>query len=147
ERATEEAMVDAGRIRLATGAIHTVPPLEVDIPRGRLVAVTGASGPGKTTLVRRPLVPALASPAAHDDGARRLPAHVRSVDAPGIRRVHTVDATPIGINVRSTVATYSGVYDDLRKAYAATDGARRRGLTASDFSHNTGSLACPRCQG
>ncbi|WP_299280046.1 AAA family ATPase [uncultured Georgenia sp.] len=147
ERATEEAMVDAGRIRLATGAIHTVHPLEVDIPRGRLVAVTGVSGSGKTTLVLESLVPALASLAADDDGARRLPAHVRSVDAPGIRRVHTVDATPIGINVRSTVATYSGVYDDLRKAYAATDGARRRGLTASDFSYNTGSLACPRCQG
>src|SRR5690606_38618734 len=122
-------------------------PLEVDIPRGRLVAVTGVSGSGKTTLVLESVVPALASLAADDDGARHLPAHVRSVDAPGIRRVHTVDATPIGINVRSTVATYSGVYDDLRKAYAATDGARRRGLTASDFSYNTGSLACPRCQG
>ncbi|HLS33305.1 MAG TPA: AAA family ATPase, partial [Brevibacterium sp.] len=91
------------------------------------------------------LVPALASLA--EDGARRLPAHVRSVEAPGIRRVHTVDATPIGINVRSTVATYSGVYDDLRKAFAATEEAKRRGLSASDFSYNTGSLACPRCQG
>ena len=146
ERAAEAAMFDAGRIHLATDAIHTVHPLEVDVPLGRLVAVTGVSGSGKTTLVLESLVPALLA-AAGDDGARRVPGHVREVDAPGIRRVHTVDATPIGVNVRSTVATYSGVYDDLRKAYAQTDEARRRGLTASDFSYNTGSLACPRCQG
>ncbi|HLS48843.1 MAG TPA: excinuclease ABC subunit UvrA [Actinomycetaceae bacterium] len=145
ERAGESAMFDAGRIRLATGAIHTVHPLEVDLPRGRLVAVTGMSGSGKTTLVLESLVPALASVA--EDGARRLPAHVRSVEAPGIRRVHTVDATPIGVNVRSTVATYSGVYDDLRKAFAETEEAKRCGLSASDFSYNTGSLACPRCRG
>src|SRR5690606_9056775 len=118
---------------------------EVDVPRGRLVAVTGVSGSGKTTLVLESLVPALTA-VADDDGAR-LPRHVRSVEADGIRRVHTVDATPIGINVRSTVATYSGVYDDLRKAYAATAEAKRRGLTASGFSYNTGSLACPRCDG
>src|SRR5690606_16930035 len=145
ERASEAAMFEHGRIRLATGAIHTVHPLEVDVPRGRLVAVTGVSGSGKTTLVLESLVPALTA-VADDDGAR-LPRHVRSVEADGIRRVHTVDATPIGINVRSTVATYSGVYDDLRKAYAATAEAKRRGLTASGFSYNTGSLACPRCDG
>src|SRR5690606_21667042 len=100
---------------------------------------------GKTTLVLESLVPALTA-VAGDDGAR-LPRHVQSVEADGIRRVHTVDATPIGINVRSTVATYSGVYDDLRKAYAATEEAKLRGLTASDFSYNIGSLACPRCDG
>ncbi|WP_434056506.1 AAA family ATPase [Georgenia wangjunii] len=146
ERAAEAAMFDAGRIALATDAVHTVHPLEVAVPRGRLVAVTGVSGSGKTTLVLESLVPALIAH-ADPDGGRRLPGHVRSVDAPGIRRVHTVDATPIGINVRSTVATYSGVYDDLRKAFAETDEARQRGLSASDFSYNTGSLACPRCQG
>ncbi|WP_152190242.1 AAA family ATPase [Georgenia satyanarayanai] len=146
ERAGEAEMFENGRLHLATDAIHTVHPLEVDIPRGRLVAVTGASGSGKTTLVLESLVPALTA-VADDEGAARLPRHVRSAEADGIRRVHTVDATPIGINVRSTVATYSGVYDDLRKAYAATDEAKRRGLTASDFSYNTGSLACPRCDG
>ena len=147
ERAPESAMFDLGRITLATGAIHTVHPLRVDLPRGRLVAVTGVSGSGKTTLVLESLIPALKAAAAADDGAPHLPAHVRSVQAPGIKRVHTVDATPIGINVRSTVATYSGIYDDLRKAYAATAEAQRRGLSASDFSYNTGSLACPRCGG
>ncbi|MBD8061042.1 AAA family ATPase [Oceanitalea stevensii] len=147
DRAEEAEMFDAGRLRLATDAIHTVHPLEVDVPRGRLVAVTGVSGSGKTTLVLESLVPALLALADDDDGAPRLPRHVRSVEAEGIKRVHTVDATPIGINVRSTVATYSGVYDDLRKAYAATEEAKRRGLTASDFSYNTGSLACPRCEG
>ncbi|WP_127571836.1 AAA family ATPase [Georgenia faecalis] len=146
ERAEEAAMFDAGRLHLVTDALHTVHPLEVDLPRGRLVAVTGVSGSGKTTLVLESLVPALAAH-ADPDGGSRLPAHVRTLDAPGIRRVHTVDATPIGINVRSTVATYSGVFDDLRRAYAATEEAQRRGLSASDFSYNTGSLACPRCQG
>lgn len=139
-----------GAFHLETGAIHTVRPLTVDIPRGRLVAVTGVSGSGKTTLVLDSLVPALA--ATQSASAARMPGHVRMLDTgtslsdKGIR-VHVVDATPIGINVRSTVATYSGVMDDLRRAYADTDAARAAGLTASDFSYNTGSLACPRCEG
>ena len=157
ERATAAEMFSIGRIRLETAAIHTVRPLRVDLPRGRLVAVTGVSGSGKTTLVLDSLVPALVALAGRPGNGRpgngrsgrtgRVPGHVRTIEADGITRVHTVDATPIGVNVRSTVATYSGVYDDLRKAYAATDAATRLGLTASDFSYNTGSLACPRCEG
>ncbi len=131
---------DLGRIRLVTDAIHTVHPLTVEIPRGRLTAVTGVSGSGKTTLVLESLVPAI-------NAEGRLPRQVRALDAPGISTAHVVDATPIGINVRSTVATYSGVMDDLRRAYAASDRARADGRTASDFSYNTGSLACPRCEG
>lgn len=142
-RATQEEMFAHGRIHLQSDPIHTVQALSVDIPRGRLVAVTGVSGSGKTTLVLDSLVPALVARAS----GSALPDHVRRVEAEGISRIHLVDATPIGINVRSTVATYSGVYDDLRKTYAATDDAVRRGLTASDFSYNTGSLACPRCEG
>ena len=130
-------------IRLRTGPVHTVGPLDVRIPRGRLVGVTGVSGSGKTTLVLESLVPALQAAAA---GAP-LPAHVLSVDAPGIARAQLIDATPIGINVRSTVATYADVHDELRKAYARTPAAKARGLKAGDFSYNTGSLRCPTCDG
>ena len=130
-------------IRLKTSAIHTVKPLEVAFPKGRLSVVTGVSGSGKTTLVLESLVPALA---ATIDG-RPLPAHVRAVDAPGIAHAKLVDATPIGINVRSTVATYADVHDELRKVYARTPEAKARGLKAGDFSYNTGSLRCPTCDG
>ena len=130
-------------IRLSTSAIHTVKPLEVAFPKGRLSVVTGVSGSGKTTLVLESLVPALA---ATIDG-RPLPAHVRAVDAPGIAHAKLVDATPIGINVRSTVATYADVHDELRKVYARTPEAKARGLKAGDFSYNTGSLRCPTCDG
>src|SRR5699024_10509015 len=123
--------------------LHTVHALEVEIPRGRLTAVTGASGSGKTTLVLESLIPALR--ATFDDA--ELPAHVRDVDPAGIRRGHQIDATPIGVNIRSTVATYSGALDDLRRAFARTDDARAQGLTVGDFSYNTGSLRCPRCDG
>ena len=128
---------------METDAIHTVKPLSVDIPRGRLTVVTGVSGSGKTTLVLESLMPALAAATA---GAAP-PAPVRGIDAEGIRRAHLIDATPIGANVRSTVATYSGVLDDLRKAYAALPEAKAQGLTAGAFSYNTGSLRCPTCDG
>ena len=132
-----------GAIHLETNAIHTVSPLSVDIPRGRLTAVTGVSGSGKTTLVLEALVPALTAQAT---GAT-LPAGVRTVDAPGIARANLIDATPIGANVRSTVATYTGIHDDLRRAWARTGAAQAAGLKAGDFSYNTGSLRCPTCDG
>lgn len=140
---TSAKLFSHGRIRLSTRPLHTVHALDVEIPKGRLTAVTGVSGSGKTTLVLESLVPALQAAAAGD----RLPSHVAAVESSGVERVNVVDATPIGTNVRSTVATYSGVLDDLRRAYAALDDATRRGLTASDFSYNTGSLRCPRCEG
>lgn len=143
ERAAEDTMFSIGRIRLVTGAIHTVKPLSVDIPQGRLTAVTGVSGSGKTTLILESLVPGLQ---AAVEGTRP-PAHVLSVDAPGIGRVKLIDATPIGINVRSTVATYANVHDELRKIFARTPDAKRLGYKAGDFSYNTGSLRCPTCDG
>ena len=141
--APENAMFAKGEIRLVTGPLHTVQPLEVRIPKGRLTVVTGVSGSGKTTLILESLVPALAAAAA----GGKLPAHVRELEAPGIRRVKLIDATPIGVNVRSTVATYAGVHDELRKLYARTPDAREKGYKAGDFSYNTGRLRCPVCDG
>lgn len=132
-----------GGFRLSTRPLHTVRALEVDIPRGRFVVVTGVSGSGKTTMVLESLVPALA---AQLSGAP-LPAHVASLSADGVDRVSVVDASPVGANVRSTVATYSGAFDDLRRAYAAAPVAREQGLKPGDFSYNTGSLRCPTCDG
>ena len=143
QRAAAEHVFDQGAIHLSSGPIHTVKPLEVDIPRGRLTTVTGVSGSGKTTLVLESLVPGLQASIASD----KLPAHVLAVDADGISRVNLIDASPIGINVRSTVATYSGVLDELRRAFARTDAARAAGLKAGAFSYNTGSLRCPTCDG
>lgn len=142
-RVAASEMFDAGTIHLETGALHTVHPLSVDIPRGRLVAVTGVSGSGKTTLVLETLVPALKAAAAGEP----LPSHVRAIDAEDIMRAELIDATPIGANVRSTVATYADVHDELRRAFARTDEAKAAGLKAGDFSYNTGSLRCPTCDG
>lgn len=136
-------LFDEGRTHLDTDAIHTVHPLSVDVPVGQLTAVTGVSGSGKTTLVLESLVPAIQAHIAE----RALPDHVKAVDPAGIKRVDLVDATPIGVNVRSTVATYSGVMDDLRKLFAKTADAKERGLKAGAFSYNTGSLRCKTCDG
>ena len=141
--AEKEALFANGTIHLSTSQIHTVKPLEVDIPKGRLTVVTGVSGSGKTTMVLESLVPALA---AKIEG-RALPQHIRAIDAEGIQHVKLIDATPIGINVRSTVATYAGVHDELRKLYAKSPDAKEHGYKASDFSYNTGSLRCPGCDG
>ena len=141
--AAKEKLFANGTIHLSTSQIHTVKPLEVDIPKGRLTVVTGVSGSGKTTMVLESLVPALA---AMIEG-RALPQHIRAVNAEGIQHVKLIDATPIGINVRSTVATYAGVHDELRKLYAKSPDAKERGYKASDFSYNTGSLRCPGCDG
>ena len=142
-RASRDELFALGRIHLSTRAIHTVKPLDVDIPKGRLTVVTGVSGSGKTTLVLESLVPALAAKASHS----ALPDHVRALDAEGIAQVKLIDATPIGINVRSTVATYANVHDELRKIFARTPDAKRLGYKAGDFSYNTGKLRCPMCDG
>ena len=142
-RCSAAGLFGKGRIHLSTDAIHTVKPLEADIPKGRLTVVTGVSGSGKTTLVLESLIPALKSKISRT----ALPGHVRSVEAEGIRQVKLIDASPIGINVRSTVATYANVHDELRKVYARTPDARRLGFKDGDFSYNTGRLRCPTCDG
>ena len=142
-RTPKERLFDAGTIHLATSQIHTVKPLEVDIPKGRLTVVTGVSGSGKTTMVLESLIPALNASISGET----LPSHICAVAAEGIQHVKLIDATPIGINVRSTVATYAGVHDELRKLYAKSEDAKTREYKASDFSYNTGSLRCPGCDG
>lgn len=140
---SKEEMFDIGTIHMSTDSIHTVKPLEVDIPKGRLTVVTGVSGSGKTTMVLESLIPGLE---AKISGAK-LPEHVKAIDAEQISHVKLIDATPIGINVRSTVATYANVHDELRKVFAKTDDAKNLGYKAGDFSYNTGKLRCPVCDG
>lgn len=132
-----------GRIHLSTKGLHTVKPLEVDIPKGRLTVVTGVSGSGKTTLVLESLVPALDALIR----GKKLPEHVTDIRADGVGQVKLIDATPIGVNVRSTVATYADIHDELRKIFARTPDAKAAGLHAGDFSYNTGKLRCPVCDG
>lgn len=141
--AAKEELFLNGNINLSTSQIHTVKPLEVDIPKGRLTVVTGVSGSGKTTLVLESLIPALDA----NINGHALPEHIRNITAEGIRRIKLIDATPIGINVRSTVATYAGVHDELRKLYAKSEDAKNKGYKARDFSYNTGSLRCSGCDG
>lgn len=136
-------LFDQGKIHLETGSIHTVKPLSVDIPKGRFTVVTGVSGSGKTTLILESLIPGLEAAVARG----KLPEHITAVDPCGIKQVKLIDATPIGINVRSTVATYANVHDELRKIYARTPEAKDHGYKAGDFSYNTGKLRCPVCDG
>lgn len=140
---TSEQLFSEGRICLSTGPIHTVKSLDAEIPKGKLTAVTGVSGSGKTTLILETLIPALQALI----NGKKLPEHVRSIEAEEIRQVKLIDATPIGINVRSTVATYANVHDELRKLFARTQGAKELGFKAGDFSYNTGKLRCPVCDG
>lgn len=143
EQADAENLFALGTIHLSTDAIHTVKPLEVDIPKGRLTVVTGVSGSGKTTMVLESLIPGLEA----ELNGEHLPEHVKSISAEGISHVKLIDASPIGINIRSTVATYANVHDELRKIYAKTDDAKRMKYKAKDFSYNTGNLRCPACDG
>ena len=139
----DSGMFSAGRIHMETGRLHTVGPLSIDIPRGRMTVVTGVSGSGKTTMVLEMLMPALRS---RIDGSA-CPSQVRVLDADGVAKANLIDATPIGANVRSTVATYCGIHDDLRRAFAKTDAARAAGMKAGAFSYNTGKLRCTTCDG
>ncbi len=143
ERVPIDKMFEYGKIHLSTSEIHTVKPLEVDFPKGRMTVVTGVSGSGKTTTVLESLIPALEAV----NGGGKLPDHVKNINADGIKQIKLIDSAPIGINVRSTVVTYADVHDDLRKVYAKTPDAKERGYKEGDFSYNTGKLRCSTCDG
>ncbi len=143
QRVEAADMFNEGKIAMITDAIHTVRPLSVEIPKGRLTVITGVSGSGKTTMVLESLIPALQAKIS----GQTLPTHVKSIEADGIRQVKLIDASPIGINVRSTVATYANVHDELRKVFAKTPDAKKHGYKDGDFSYNTGRLRCPTCDG
>ena len=140
---TGNKLFSNGEIRMETDQIHTVKPLSVHIPKNGLTVITGVSGSGKTTMILESLAPALDALC----NGKKMPEHVRVIEAEGIKHVKLIDATPIGINVRSTVATYANVHDELRKIYARTKAAKQHGYKAGDFSYNTGSLRCPVCDG
>ena len=142
-RSKKEDIFENGKIHLSTGCIHTVKPLEIDIPKGKLTVVTGVSGSGKTTMVLESLVPAIENMILE----KKLPEHILNVEAKEIKQIKLIDATPIGINVRSTVATYANIHDELRKIYAKTKNAKELKYKAGDFSYNTGKLRCPHCDG
>ena len=143
KKSAETKIFENGKIHLSTKSIHTVKPLKVDIPKGKLTVVTGVSGSGKTTMVLESLVPALDA----ITNGKKLPEHISNIEAEGIKFVKLIDATPIGINVRSTVATYANIHDELRKVYAKNPKAKELGYKAGDFSYNTGKLRCPICDG
>lgn len=143
EQTTSDNIFEKGKIHLSTDSIHTVKPLEVDIPIGKLTVVTGVSGSGKTTMVLESLVPALETISS----GKKLPQHVLKIESGKIKQVKLIDATPIGINVRSTVATYANIHDELRKIFAKNPKAKEFNYKAGDFSYNTGKLRCPTCDG
>ncbi|MBB5182720.1 excinuclease ABC subunit UvrA [Catenisphaera adipataccumulans] len=141
ERCTPAKLFAHGMIRMQTNSIHTVQPLDVSFPKNRLSVVTGVSGSGKTTMVLESLIPGLQAE------GKQLPEHVRTIDTGGIKQAKLIDASPIGINIRSTVATYANVHNELRKVFAKTEAAQAAGYKAGDFSYNTGQLKCPTCEG
>ena len=143
ENISPDMMFKNGKIHLETNSIHTVKPLKIDIPKGRLTVVTGVSGSGKTTMVLESLVPALDSLTSQ----KKMSEHIVKIEADGIKQVKLIDATPIGINIRSTVATYANIHDELRKIFAKLPQSKENKYKAGDFSYNTGKLRCSVCDG
>src|SRR6266851_1490450 len=132
-----------GQITIEIGDLYNLHDLTAAFPVGRLTALAGPSGAGKTALVLDSLIPATR---ALLNGSA-LPGHVRRLDLGGIRQVVQVDASPIGQNARSTPATYSGAFDQIRRLFAESAYARRRRWKPGHFSFNTREGQCPTCRG
>lgn len=116
--------------------------VKATIPTKKLTAVTGFSGAGKTSLILDSLVPAITAEKKHE----KLPKQVTSFSS-NIKNVVSVDASPVGKNTRSTVATYTSVMDNLRKLFASLPESKEKHYTTSYFSYNNKQGACPTCGG
>ncbi len=124
---------------------HNLKNIDVRIPLGQLVCLTGVSGSGKSTLMRQVLYPGILR---HLGEQTEAPGdHDRITGLEAIDRVVLVDQSPIGKTTRSTPATYVGAFDALRKLFVATPLAKERGYTPGTFSFNSGKGRCPTCQG
>ncbi|MBN2446976.1 MAG: excinuclease ABC subunit UvrA, partial [Phycisphaerae bacterium] len=132
-------------LQIVAAAENNLKKIDVGIPLGVFCAVTGVSGSGKSTLVGQTLLPALRRRLLN---SRETPgAHERLIGASKIDKVIEVDQTPIGRTPRSNPATYTGVFDEIRRLYAKTKEARIRGYGASRFSFNAKGGRCEACQG
>ena len=128
-----------GAIEIRTAQIHNVKEMDIKIPKGKLAVVSGVSGSGKTTLLLEALYPAVKAQINNEE----LSDDIRDIVCDGIKKIELIDSVPIGKNVRSTVATYSKVLDDLRREFAKLSDEYKM----ADFSYNTGKLRCPTCNG
>jgi len=134
-------------LTLHRAAKNNLKDLNVQIPLGRFVCVTGVSGSGKSTLIRECLMPALS--AALKSRRAKAEAH-KTLHVTGhesIVSVYEVDQSPIGRTPRSIPATYVGFFDDIRQLYAQVPESRMRGYSASRFSFNSAQGRCPECEG
>jgi excinuclease ABC subunit A len=134
---------DRGQITLEIGDLYNLHDVTAAFPMRQLTALAGPSGAGKTALVLDSLIPAARAQLSES----ALPGHVRRLDLAGIRQVVQVDASPIGQNARSTPATYSGAFDQIRRVFAESAYARRRRWKPGHFSFNTREGQCPTCRG
>lgn len=139
----QEKLFSAGAIEFTVTDRFNLKNVDVKLPVGRLTAVTGFSGAGKTTLILDSLIPALKAQKAGRPG----PDWVKKLVSSKITNVISVDSTPVGKNQRSTVATYTDIMDNLRKLYASQPQARKLGYKAAHFSYNNKEGACPACGG
>ena len=131
------------RITIEIGDLYNLHDLTAGFPVRQLTALTGPSGAGKTALILDSLIPAARALLS----GSAVPAHVRRLDLADIRQVVQVDASPIGQNARSTPATYSGAFDQIRRLFAESAYARRRRWKPGHFSFNTREGQCPTCRG
>jgi excinuclease ABC subunit A len=160
-RVSREPRKPHGQLQLRGVTRNNLHKLDVDIPLGVFTAVTGISGSGKSSLISQFLVEAVADrlgqrsedEAAVADEADLLDAGVETLGGEiaggmvGIKRLVVVDQKPIGRTPRSNLATYTGLFDHVRKLYAATKQARARHYDAGRFSFNVAKGRCETCQG
>ncbi|MEO6186790.1 MAG: excinuclease ABC subunit A, partial [Steroidobacteraceae bacterium] len=134
-------------LELAGVTLHNLRKVDVELPLGRLIALTGVSGSGKSTLALDVLRPELERAVARPAKSKKLQFCTGLAGSDNIERVLEVDQTPIGKTPRSCPATYVGFWDAIRRVFAGTTEAGIRGYTASRFSFNTSGGRCPACEG